>query len=544
MRKSKKFFALALAFSMGTSTLTQIAPAAPVSVYAATTAEAPVLSATKATVVIGDTMTLTYSNVDAAKVSKVAWSSNKTSIAKVSAKGVVTPVKAGSATISCKITFKDKTTKTLKCAVTVVKRVAATKVEITNAKLNKSSQLEVGLGQTFKLATKLTPAKTTDKIYWVTSSSKIATVSADGTITGVKEGTCTIAAKAGLNEKTATASSNKIVAKVKVKVVRIPATKVTITNAKLNKSSQFELLLGNTYKLLTKITPVNTTDKLFWVTSNAKIAKIDENGVLTGVKAGTCTIAAKMGQTKAKATASTNKVVAKIKVKVVNPATTEMTAIKKAEFGDVVTFGMYEQDNNFDNGAEAIEWYVINKNDSEVVLLSKDCIDAKIFNKGYNPVTWADSDVRKWLNDDFYKTAFNATEKGKIVATPLADEGNPLHFSSMRSEDTNDKVYLLSFTEARNYFNYQPANIRHNLYSTEFDTIACAKPTAYALANGIYTGTKLDSDSPYCWWWFRTAGNGNDRAMFVDELGQMDMDGRFNTNNAFGVRPVITIKLK
>lgn len=543
MRKSKKFFALALAFSLGASTLAQIAPAAPVSVYAATTAEAPALSATKATVVIGDTMTLTYSNVDAAKVSKVAWSSNKTSIAKVSAKGVVTPVKAGSATISCKITFKDKTTKTLKCAVTVVKRVAATKVEITNAKLNKSSQLEVGLGQTFKLATKLTPAKATDKIYWVTSSSKIATVSADGTITGIKTGTCTIAAKAGLNEKTATASSNKIVAKVKVKVVLIPATKVTITNAKLNKSSQFELLLGNTYKLLTKITPVNTTDKLFWVTSNAKIAKIDENGVLTGVKAGTCTIAAKMGQTKAKATASTNKVVAKIKVKVVNPATAEMTAIKKAKFGDVVTFGMYEQDNDLDNGAEALEWYVIRTDDEEAILLSKYVIDSKSYNKGWNPTNWSESGLREWLNGDFYKSAFNATEKGKIAEVENSDHGNYLHNSGLGAPNTLDKVFLLSFSDASTYLNFNPT-VYQNLHVSESTEIVCAKPTQYALANGASTASKIGNDGIYSWWWLRTAGNGDDRAMYVDDIAQACLDGRFANTDSIGVRPVIVVKLK
>lgn len=547
MKKTKKFFALALALGLSISSFAPAATSAPATVYAATTSEQPTLSATKATVVLGDTLTLSYSNVDATKVSKVAWSSNKTSIAKVSAKGIVTPVKAGSATISCKITFKDKTTKTLKCTVTVVKRTAATKVAITNATLNKSNQLEVGLDQTFQLATELTPAKSTDKVYWVTSDKKIATVSADGTITGVKTGTCTITAKAGLNEKTATASTNKIVAKVKVKVVLIPAKKVEITNATLNKSKQMEIRLGNSFKLLTKVTPLNTTDKIFWVTSNSKIAKVDADGVVTAVKAGTCTIAAKMGATKAKANASSNKIVAKITVKVVNPATTELAAIRKAAVGDVVKFGAYEQDNNLDNGTEQIEWIVLDTDGSQALLLSKNVLDAMRFNKGYNPTSWADCDLRAWLNGAFYSAAFNATEKGKIMTTELEDQGNLLYMCGDTTESTKDKVFLLNFAEARQYMNFTmaPNSLSRNIFVTDTAAdIAHAKPTAYALANGASTRSKVGNDGVYTWWWLRTAGYGEDRTMFIDDISQMDLDGLFADNKSIGVRPVIWVNLK
>ena len=48
--------------------------------------------------------------------------------------------------------------------------------------------------------------------------------------------------------------------------------------------------------------------------------------------------------------------------------------------GDYVTFGTYEQDNNLKNGAEAIEWQVLDKKDCKVLLLSKYALDAKPYN--------------------------------------------------------------------------------------------------------------------------------------------------------------------
>ena len=49
-------------------------------------------------------------------------------------------------------------------------------------------------------------------------------------------------------------------------------------------------------------------------------------------------------------------------------------------------------------------------------------------------ITWHDCDLRKWLNNEFYNTAFNATEKEFIKTTHCADNGEV-------SPDTEDKVF-------------------------------------------------------------------------------------------------------
>jgi len=173
------------------------------------------LSAAKATVVIGSTLTLTVKNLDESQVSAIKWKSNRTSIAKVDQKGVVTPVKVGTTTIKCTITYKDKTTQTLSCTVTVKKRVKATAIAINNTE--KAASLKVGERVTLKAT--LSPANTTDQIYWFSSNKAVATVGlTTGKMNEKKEGTVVITAKVGIDKKGATAKTNKVVTEIKIEV--------------------------------------------------------------------------------------------------------------------------------------------------------------------------------------------------------------------------------------------------------------------------------------------------------------------------------------
>ena len=44
---------------------------------------------------------------------------------------------------------------------------------------------------------------------------------------------------------------------------------------------------------------------------------------------------------------------------------------------ETVTFGTYEQDGNTGNGAEPIEWYVLDEKDGKTLLISKYILDAQ-----------------------------------------------------------------------------------------------------------------------------------------------------------------------
>lgn len=108
--------------------------------------------------------------------SKVNWSSNKKAVATVTPNGEVTVKKKGTAIITAKVGKKKYTCK----------------VKVESPKLSKTSlTLAQGKTATLKLS------GTTQKITWVSSNTKIATVTSTGVVKGVQAGNCTITATVG-----------------------------------------------------------------------------------------------------------------------------------------------------------------------------------------------------------------------------------------------------------------------------------------------------------------------------------------------------------
>ena len=78
------------------------------------------------------------------------------------------------------------------------------------------------------------------------------------------------------------------------------------------------------------------------------------------------------------------------------------------EVGDSVFFGSYKQSSNPFAGPEPLEWIVLDKYpDAGVALVTtKYLIDAKPFSLN-DETTWAQSDVRQWLNSEFLSNAYD-----------------------------------------------------------------------------------------------------------------------------------------
>lgn len=121
-------------------------------------------------------------------------SSNKT-VATVNSKGVVYGVNTGTAII----TVETKKGAKAQCKVTVSKNVVKTqKITLKNIKKSKVSVKRKG---TFTIKAVISPKNSTQKLSYVTSNKKIATVSAKGKITGKKKGNCVVTVKSGSKSK-------------------------------------------------------------------------------------------------------------------------------------------------------------------------------------------------------------------------------------------------------------------------------------------------------------------------------------------------------
>ena len=210
---------------------------------------------------------------------------------------------------------------------------------------------------------------------------------------------------------------------------------------------------------------------------------------------------------------------------------------------------------NFDNGdkivegqtywfkCEPIEWNIIKTEDGYYSLVSKYLLDAQAYYEQYSNRTidgntvyannYEQSDIRKWLNDDFYNTAFilnnvfiQTTTIDNSSATTNADE------NQYASANTQDKVYLLSY---KDYLSAEYGFEISNGISAKRE----AKTTDYARANGAWinkTNTHKNSGSYwtrsstseyyYCAWNVNSGGY----------LSQYAVDGQSHC-----VRPSISI---
>ena len=103
---------------------------------------------------------------------------------------------------------------------------------------------------------------------------------------------------------------------------------------------------------------------------------------------------------------------------------------KKPEYkmGEVIKFGNYPQDK--DGTEKPIKWIVMKNEGNQVLFLSKYVLDTKPYNKELEKVTWETSDIRQWLNNEFYTTAFNKAEKVKIQTSLIKNEDNSEHGTS------------------------------------------------------------------------------------------------------------------
>ena len=129
--------------------------------------------------------------------------------------------------------------------------------------------------------------------------------------------------------------------------VAVPATAVALdaTTQKLD--------TGKTFTLKATVAPANTTDKVVWSSSNAAVAKVSEDGVVTAVKPGSAVITATAGIVKASCTVTVaNPIIKATGVKITAP-TRSIAAGKKVQLKATVA------PSNTTN--KAVKWTTSNK---------------------------------------------------------------------------------------------------------------------------------------------------------------------------------------
>ena len=221
---------------------------------------------------VGGTATLnaTVNPADASNPA-LSWSSSDPNVASVdSATGVITALKAGTATITAAAT--DGSNVKAECKVTVI-------IPVTSVTMSRSS-LRIYEGGSFNLSATVSPDNATDKgIVWSSSDDSTASVDQSGRITAHKAGMAIIYAAA--------TDGSGVKAQCSV-TVDVPVSSVTMSRSSLR------IYEGKSYSLSAAVSPDNATDKgIVWSSSDSSIASVDQKGTVTGRKPGTAIITAK-----------------------------------------------------------------------------------------------------------------------------------------------------------------------------------------------------------------------------------------------------------
>ena len=196
--------------------------------------------------------------------------------------------------------------------------------------------------------------------------------------------------------------------------------------------------------------------------------------------------------------------------------------------GDKIKFGKYE-------------WRVLHIQNNTALIITEDIIEKRPYHNTYKDITWAECDLRKYLNGDFYNQ-FNEADQSRILSVTNKNLDNPW-FGTYGGEDTQDSIFLLDIEDVVCRYFGDSSEILQNRRKNQnywfntkdennFKRIATFKGHNY-------------------WWWLRSPGRISRVAAYIH--GAPDGFVGINGNSVFfrsfgperdgGVRPALWLKL-
>ena len=182
---------------------------------------------------------------------------------------------------------------------------------------------------------------------------------------------------------------------------------------------------------------------------------------------------------------------------------------------------------------ESIRWRILSEDGEKAFILCDSIIANQIYDDSYN--NYANSEIRKWLNETFYETAFSELQREIILITTVNNAASTTGESPNNNScaNTEDKIFLLSYAEVTN------SEYGFSSDKSEYDVARQMENSDYVRAMGAI----MDEGSYYGngWWWLRSPRNdGNDFQKLFMASGQSSADRVYCKN---GIVPAMWINL-
>ena len=172
------------------------------------------------------------------------------------------------------------------------------------------------------------------------------------------------------------------------------------------------------------------------------------------------------------------------------------------------------------------DWLVLETRGNMALIMTEQIIERRAYHSTSENFTWETSDIRAWLNNDFYNR-FSLEDRIRISETLVINDSH-MHWNvGDYINNTTDKIFLLSYDEVIQYFD--------NVNSSDF------------LTNNQFNVSRIayDTNGATVYWWLRGHSiSFNNGAPYVSSGGVIHQDaGGAYWSDDFGVRPALWVNL-
>lgn len=158
------------------------------------------------------------------------------------------------------------------------------------------NDITMDIGNTKQLSYKIEPSDGyVGSIRWASSNERVVKV-LDGKIEAINSGEATIQIIVNNNIK----DSIVVIVNKKEEPTPVPTATPTVATIVIDKKPKTTITVGEKTDIIAHVVPKNSGKTIKYISSNTKVATVDQNGIITGVKAGRTTITLFMGSGKAK----------------------------------------------------------------------------------------------------------------------------------------------------------------------------------------------------------------------------------------------------
>ena len=204
--------------------------------------------------------------------------------------------------------------------------------------------------------------------------------------------------------------------------------------------------------------------------------------------------------------------------------------MKDHKIGSIISFGGYK-------------WRILDTQGNTALIITENIIEQRIYHDAYKDITWAECALRKYLNGEFYDK-FSATDKSRIIPVINKNSDNQW-YGTKGGEDTQDNIFLLSIEKAAcKYFGDSSSKLENPKGNRRYWFERKDENNSKRIA-------RLEGKDHIWWWWLRSPGRVNVKAVYIHGDGNIGIQGntvlKGNISDGKctgGVRPALWLKLE